>query len=120
MQRLTPLALLLIALPGNAFAKFDIPTGAPPSPLFGAQPFTQQLVLFEELGSSPLPRRNCTTCVDFPQPSGCDNSPASADLDGFLEQPLSPLPTEADDDGLANPWRARIAECLARPFTGVL
>jgi len=33
----------------------DIPTGAPPSPRFGAQPFTQQMLLFEELGRDALP-----------------------------------------------------------------
>src|SRR5262245_16059714 len=32
-------------LPGTGV---DIPTDARPSPLFGAQPFTQQLLLFEE------------------------------------------------------------------------
>src|SRR5690606_11857938 len=36
------------ATTGPAYAKFDIPTGAPPSPLFGAQPFTQKMLRFEE------------------------------------------------------------------------
>ena len=45
---------------------FDVPTGAPPSPLFGAGEFEQQMLRFEEFGlqrlatagglSSPFPR----------------------------------------------------------------
>ena len=31
-----------------------IPSNGPPSPLFGAQPFTQQMLLFEEFGPEPL------------------------------------------------------------------
>ena len=34
---------------------FDIPTDALPSPMFGALPFTQQMLLFEEFGTRPLP-----------------------------------------------------------------
>ena len=34
---------------------FDIPTGAPPSPRFGARPFSQQMLRFEELGVTPFP-----------------------------------------------------------------
>ena len=33
---------------------FNVPSNGPPSPLFGAQPFTQQLLRFEEFG--PVPR----------------------------------------------------------------
>src|SRR3954466_12730731 len=79
----------------------NIPTEAPPSPLFGAQPFTQQLLLFEEFGREPLagapeaPR-------PFPQPSTgpapendpqqtSASGPLGADLEGFLAQPgISP------------------------------
>ncbi len=33
---------------------FNVPSNGPPSPLFGADPFTQQMLRFEEFGSSPL------------------------------------------------------------------
>src|SRR6185369_16868802 len=32
----------------------NVPTNGRPSPLFGARPFTQQLLLFEEFGPEPL------------------------------------------------------------------
>src|SRR5262245_56000095 len=35
------------ANPGQARPSAGVPTGGKPSPLFGAQPFTQQLLLFE-------------------------------------------------------------------------
>ncbi|HZW25849.1 MAG TPA: hypothetical protein VFF26_10230, partial [Gallionella sp.] len=40
---------------GTAHARFDIPTGANPSPLFGATPYSQKLLMFEEFGTQPLP-----------------------------------------------------------------
>src|SRR6185369_568936 len=33
----------------------DVPTERAPSPLFGAEPFTQKLLLFEEFGPEPMP-----------------------------------------------------------------
>jgi FtsP/CotA-like multicopper oxidase with cupredoxin domain len=38
----------------SSTGKFDIPTGASPSPLFGAQPWTQRMLRFEEFGPEPL------------------------------------------------------------------
>jgi len=56
----TMAALLgMAAIPGQA--GFDIPTGGAggvpgtSSPLFGAAPFSQQILLFEEFGTQPLP-----------------------------------------------------------------
>ncbi|MCX6107887.1 MAG: multicopper oxidase domain-containing protein [Proteobacteria bacterium] len=45
---------------------FDIPSGAAPSPLFGALPFSQKLVLFEEFGPEAL--QAATTNSVLPQP----------------------------------------------------
>jgi FtsP/CotA-like multicopper oxidase with cupredoxin domain len=104
----------------SAQAKFDIPTGAPPSPLFGAQPFTQQMLLFEELGLRKIPTVQCPTCTPFPAPLDCESSPVSPDLDAFLSQALNPLPTLEADIGLPNPWATRISQCLGRTVTGVL
>ena len=39
----------------SAYADSDIPTGAPPSPLFGVQPFTQPLYRFDVLPRHPEP-----------------------------------------------------------------
>ncbi|OYP98392.1 hypothetical protein B7L09_29320 [Pseudomonas mandelii] len=41
-------------LPPAVQTSFNYPTNGKPSPLFGAQPFTQQLVLFEEFGPEKL------------------------------------------------------------------
>lgn len=49
-------------LPPTVQTSFNYPTNGKPSPLYGAQPFTQQLTLFEEFGRKsstrpPRPRR---------------------------------------------------------------
>src|SRR5262245_29388815 len=54
----------------------DVPTGGKPSPLFGAQPFVQQLLLFEELGTRPLPPV-FTPGNPLPQPPNAQSSPDS-------------------------------------------
>ena len=38
--------------------KVDVPTGAEPSPLFGAQPFSQMMLRFEELGGAVMGEPN--------------------------------------------------------------
>src|SRR4051794_32258789 len=93
-----------------AYAGFDIPTGAPPSPLLnGTTAFSQKMPIFEEFGLQRLPEAD--TGSRLPVPGGCDKSPNSAALDDFLKQPLSPLPTrEANDQG-QNPWLAQINSC---------
>ena len=41
-------------LPPGLQTAANVPTNGIPSPLFGAKPFTQQLLLFEEFGTEPL------------------------------------------------------------------
>ncbi len=96
-------------------AKFDIPTGAPPSPLYGAQPFTQPMLRFEEFGLQRLPGSECPKCSPLPAPPDCASSPDGAALDAFLGEALHPLPRRAANTSLANPWSERIAECV-RPL----
>jgi FtsP/CotA-like multicopper oxidase with cupredoxin domain len=118
---------LLGAAAGPVHAKFDAPTGAPPSPLFGAQPFTQKILMFEEFGTRPLPAS--ATAHSLPDPLGC-NGPANPGayttaLDSFLGQPLYPAPTRTANaapefPGATNPWAATVSGCLGRPVTGVL
>ena len=52
-RSVSALAVLLSTAPMSVSAGFDIPTGAPLSPLFGAQPFEQQMLRFEEFGPMP-------------------------------------------------------------------
>jgi manganese oxidase len=110
----------LAAVP--TYAKFDIPTGANPSPLFGATPFSQKLLMFEEFGPQPLP--TSAAAHSLPAPGGC-NGPANPSaytglLDTFLSQPLFPAPQEQANTGSGNPWAANISTCLGRTVTGVL
>ncbi|MFP3409202.1 hypothetical protein SB757_31785, partial [Pseudomonas sp. SIMBA_065] len=45
------------------------PTNGKPSPLFGAQPFTQQLLLFEEFGTEKLDPTLPPPSLTFPVPT---------------------------------------------------
>ncbi len=112
---------------GTAYAAFDIPTGVAPSPLFGAQPFTQKMLVFEEFGPQAMPTSFPAHSV--PDPTGCAGpaNPATytTALDAFLSAPISPAPQEQanaapDFPGATNPWAATISGCLGRPVTGVL
>src|SRR5512135_2338157 len=62
------------AAAGTAYAKFDIPTGANPSPLFGATPFSQQILLFEEFGPQPLPDPTTVSPHSLPDPNAGSGS----------------------------------------------
>jgi FtsP/CotA-like multicopper oxidase with cupredoxin domain len=94
---------------------FDIPTGAPPSPLFGAQPWTQRMLRFEEFGPESLP---CETCVSpgdpFPSPPNADSGPDSQDLDDYLRQGIYPYPTRHANETDRNPWETQIETFLGR------
>ena len=94
----------------------DIPTGGSPSPLFGAQPFTQKLGLFEEFGFQSLPTATtCATCAPLPAPASCRVSPAGAAVDAFLRQPLFPAPTYEANTSRPNAWASMIGACV-RPL----
>lgn len=54
------------ALPPAKQTSFNYPTNGKPSPLFGAQPFTQQLVLFEEFGPEKLDPTTPAAPLGFP------------------------------------------------------
>src|SRR5262245_19759696 len=90
-----------------------VPTGGNPSPLFGALPFSQQMLLFEEFGTAPMPTA-FPLQPPFPQPQDAQHGPAAAALDQFLAQPLFPAPTRLANDRDANPWRAAIEAFLGR------
>ncbi|SDY46981.1 hypothetical protein [Nitrosomonas sp. Nm33] len=102
------LCLIAAILNGTQAARasggFDISTGAGPSPLFGATPFSQKMLLLEEMNS--LPMNKCSGCTStLPQPSDTGSSPGSAALDVFLKGPIYPFPTEQANIVLPNPWQ---------------
>ncbi|HET9580638.1 MAG TPA: Ig-like domain-containing protein [Usitatibacter sp.] len=103
-------------------ANFDIPTGASPSPMFGAQPFTQKMLMFEEFGPQPLTTEG--PAKQLPDPGGCaggvDPVAYGAALEAFLAAPVYPMPTEQANTSMPNPLAATISNCLGRPVTGVL
>jgi len=107
---------------GPARAAFNIPTGvtdnppaAVPSPLFGATEFSQPLLLFEEFGVRTMPSSPPSNTSRLPGPAGCETTPNGKDLDDFLKEPLHPYPQEYANEGLPNPWAAKINDCVG-PF----
>ena len=92
-----------------------IPTGGSPSPLFGARPFEQKLLLFEEFGLDTLP----TTFVQGnPLPPAPDlySCPPGGALDAFLNQAIFPAPTRECNESVLNPWSSKISQMLGRPL----
>ncbi len=97
--------------------KFDIPTGAKPSRLFGAKPWTQQMYRFEEFGPEPLPERPGVGPGDsFPAPPDAQSGPDQAALNEFLLQGIYPFPTQFANDTDSNPWQPEIQDFLGRPL----
>ena len=113
---------ILGAASAPALAAFDIPTGFAPSPLFGATPYSQKVIQFEEFGPKPLPTTAASKTL--PTPGGC-NGPAApttytTQLDNFLKAPMFPAPREQANVSSGNPWATAISGCLGRKVTGVL
>lgn len=128
-------ALIDLAVPEDqqrGGAGINIPTGASPSPLFGAQPFTQKMLRFEEFGPEQLKSADSyARGGSFPRPVNPQSSPDSFALDVFLEQDIYPYPTqaaltvdEAEKLGMdanhpevgLNPWQEDIESFLNRPL----
>ena len=97
---------------------FNVPTNGPPSPLFGAQPFTQQMLRFEEFGLDRLNlnRKNPEkkTWQPLPAPVAAQAAPDSTALDQFLLQQIWPTPTRFANDTDSNPWQTQIEAWLGR------
>lgn len=103
---------------GKGQGAVDCPTGAPPSPLFGAVPFEQPLIRCEEMGEKPLDLNapNNNDYNPLPQPATPQDFPA---LDAWLSKSIQaptliPAPREFSNTGLTNAWLAKIQEYLGR------
>lgn len=93
----------------------DIPTEGTPSPLFGAEPFTQQMILFEEFGTEEMPAAAAVNFTPFPRPQNAQSGPLPGDLEAFLQQPgFDPYPTRLANASIANPWNPDIETYLLR------
>jgi hypothetical protein len=89
---------------------FNVPTNSRPSPLFGAEPFTQQMLLFEEFGTEPLSAAGAVPANPLPVPVNASSGPPPAALAAFLAQAgIAPFPTEFANTLDENPWKAQIA-----------
>ncbi|MEE8585412.1 MAG: copper oxidase, partial [Acidobacteriota bacterium] len=105
--------------------KFDVPTGGPPSPLFGAGEFEQQMLRFEEFGTEQLAGAPLSP-NPFPPPTTgpapeqdpfevAASVPAGATVEAFLAQAgIAPFPTVSSNVGDENPWRPEIEDFLGR------
>ncbi len=95
--------------------KFNIPTGGSPSPLFGAQPFTQKLLRFEEFGLEPLEsdtEQGELSYSEFvPGPGGIADG---SKFESFLSQDFFPYPTRKANTTELNPWQDAIEDFLYR------
>ncbi|MEQ1895374.1 MAG: copper oxidase, partial [Planctomycetota bacterium] len=98
---------------GGGGGGVDIPTGGRPSPLFGAESFTQQLLLFEEFGLEPIPS-SYRPGTSLPMPTSLDGCPDGQALDAFLRQRIFPAPTRESNQTVLNPYSAMIESMLGR------
>jgi FtsP/CotA-like multicopper oxidase with cupredoxin domain len=116
------------AVPEAQQTSANIPTNGKPSPLFGAQSFTQQMLRFEEFGTEPLDSIAPTPAGSFPTPAAgpapeqdpgsvAASGPAGASLEAFLaEAGIAPFPTEFSNTLTENPWKPEIEAFLGRPL----
>ncbi|MNO25854.1 Spore coat protein A [compost metagenome] len=117
-------------LPPSLQNSRQYPTNGKPSPLYGALPFTQQLLLFEEFGPEKLDPTLPPQQLPFPVPTlgpapsqdpnnVARSSPSGAALEAFLRQPgLTPFPTQFSNVLDRNPWKAQIEAFLNRAPVG--
>ncbi|TWC55276.1 FtsP/CotA-like multicopper oxidase with cupredoxin domain [Pseudomonas sp. SJZ080] len=117
-------------LPPSVQTSFNFPTNGKPSPLFGAQPYTQQLLLFEEFGTEKLDPTLPAPPLTFPVPTVgplpqqdpnnvARSGPSSSALEAFMRQPgLYPFPSQFSNVLDRNPWKAQIETFLNRHPVG--
>ena len=105
-------AISALGVAGNGMAAVDIPSDMPPSPLFGAGSFLQQMLRFEEFAVLPVPAPGADQERVFEPPNTCDGRPNPSAIENLLDAPLWPDPTVAVDESLDNPWAAKIDECV--------
>ncbi|MFT5130581.1 MAG: hypothetical protein ACI8W8_004212, partial [Rhodothermales bacterium] len=96
---------------------FEVPTNGPPSPLFGAAPFSQQMLRFEEFGTADLDLKNSRKphgWKNLPAPAGTAELPPGHAVEQFLTQPIWPTPTAYSNTTDRNPWEPIIESYLGR------
>ena len=94
--------------------RFNVPTNGAPSPLFGAEAFSQQFLRFEEFGTHRLTPKAIKKGSTFPMPADAESVPDPDALENFLAEPLYPKPTRKANTKDLNPWQAVIEQYLGR------
>jgi FtsP/CotA-like multicopper oxidase with cupredoxin domain len=114
------------SLPADQQEANNVPTNGKPSPLFGALPFTQQMLRFEEFGPEPLDPNGPVPYMSFPWPTAgpapeqdpddyAKSGPAGMVLESFLAQEgIAPYPTQFSNTEDENPWKLHIEDFLGR------
>ncbi len=112
----------------TTLSSYNYPTDGYPSPLFGAEPFTQQVVRFEEFGLEKLDPTVEAGDMPFPRPSVgaapeqdpysvARSGPKGGELDAFLAQDgLAPFPSRESNVYDGNPWQHHVEQFLDRPL----
>ncbi|MEJ8835386.1 multicopper oxidase domain-containing protein [Ramlibacter sp. AN1133] len=106
----------------------NYPTNGLPSPLFGAKPFTQQMLMFEEFGPEPLDPNTPAGTLPFPRPKAgpepmqsagvAQSAPDTTEMDAFLAQAgINPFPQRESNTSLTNPWQPDVEQFLGRFLT---
>lgn len=96
---------------------YNIPSNGSPSPLFGAQPFTQQILRFEEFGPESLDLNKEPPAYEWkslPVPHNFAGVPDGSELEEFLSQEIWPVPTKYANTTYTNPWEKKIEGYLGR------
>ncbi|HXE50805.1 MAG TPA: multicopper oxidase domain-containing protein [Ramlibacter sp.] len=116
-------------LPPSLQTSFNYPTNGYPSPMFGALPFTQKLLMFEEFGLEKLDPTAPAPTDSLPPPklgaapeqdpvNVADSAPSNAELGAFLTEPgIYPYPTQYSNTDAQNPWKTQIEGFLGRFLT---
>jgi FtsP/CotA-like multicopper oxidase with cupredoxin domain len=97
-------------------ARFNVPTNGPPSPHYGAAPFTQQMLRFEEFGTEKLKfkKRRPKKWQSLPLPADARSTPEGVALEDFLAQRIWPNPAKYSNDNDLNPWSSLIESFIGR------
>ncbi len=110
--------VLSVAFSASVASAQSIPTGGRPSPRFGAQPFTQQLLLAEEFGMRPMPLES-----EIPEGAGfqiaCGASleacPDASSIDSVLSSYPAPAPARECNPLPQNPNKPLLEQMFGRP-----
>lgn len=96
---------------------FNIPTNGAPSPMYGAQPFTQKMLRFEEFGTDKLKlkkKKKPRNWKPLPVPADLQSTPDGEELEDFLSQKIWPTPTKFSNTTELNPWESLIESYVGR------